>query len=200
MEPTLLSASVPFPVDLAKIYQGMHKIATDHKLLHPKSTDYLILECETHNMVREAFKSAEDCMSLECDLLELWFPSLSRGVEKHGHGWSHFWDLDLEVGTILTDAGYPENNPDLEEESGEEMEILKTVITEEMKKFEKGVAKHFLERISKKNLEVVLIHDKDQENPALEYADSSCDDDSRDWCEDGDLDFGDRDPSNFNSV
>jgi hypothetical protein len=87
--------------DYRPVYQRLYSLSVIYRLLNPTVTNYVTLECATKDMVMDTYNSGAHYRDLVFDLLELWFPSLFRGADKMGKSWSHFWDLDLQVETVL---------------------------------------------------------------------------------------------------
>lgn len=109
MEGVTISSSAECNVDIQSIYLGMCKIAERYQLLNVPATNYITLQGQTMDLVLSSIQKRDPQQNLIIKLLFLWFPSLTRGVENVG-GWSSFWDLDSDVGDLLSRAGYTEED------------------------------------------------------------------------------------------
>lgn len=119
MEPSPLGAAsrdIQLPSNISKIVNALTGLAAKHDLLRfDGTTNFLVLETLTTDLIRAAERNGEDSYDLRFDILNLWFPSLMAGIAESGSGMSHFFCLDLEVQAILVNNGYVDI-PELEEE------------------------------------------------------------------------------------
>lgn len=105
MEPSpLTSLNTSVPVDVKIVTQKLREIAETHELLNFKVTNMETLECMTADLIRDVFAKGEDIMDVVSNLMDLWFPALSKACDS----WEHYWDVDLEIQAALITAGYPD--------------------------------------------------------------------------------------------
>jgi hypothetical protein len=106
MEGATVIGSSAHPVDFSLAYRSLRELSNGLGLLDDRVTNYVTLECLTVDLLRDAYQQKRHHLDVVHDILWLWFPSLSVGLNYTGYSWSHFWDLDLEVGKILGYIGY----------------------------------------------------------------------------------------------
>jgi len=94
-------------MDSEYVFSQLRAFSIKHKLINSKVTKYDELHRLTLKRIERSYNKRYTYMSLVNELLELWFPSLSIGLDEAGQSWSHFFDLDLAVEGYLRDAGYP---------------------------------------------------------------------------------------------
>lgn len=95
------------PVNIDIVYTGLLKLTHQYSLLNITVTNFSILHCMTVDAIKDAYQLKLDSNDLLFNLLKIWFPSLTNGLQYSSESWSHYWDLDLEVQSLLRDAGYP---------------------------------------------------------------------------------------------
>lgn len=95
-------------VNVNAVFQGLVDISRKYRLLNEKVIDYVTLESLTKDMILESYANSEENYVLTIDLLDLWFPALTETIDS----WSHCHDIDLDVETLLSDAGYPADTED----------------------------------------------------------------------------------------
>lgn len=94
------------PVDTDKVYKGLLVLGRKEQLLPPSK--FLNLEeykRETEVLIGNAYAAKEPDTELATELIGLWYPGALRVVEQEGITFTN--DIDLEVQSILTEAGYP---------------------------------------------------------------------------------------------
>ena len=79
-----------------------------NKLLIEKYINFNALENDTFSLLEPIKEpmSRDDHQTITNTLIEMWYPAAVAVINEQGSGWSHSFDLDLEVGNILTSQAY----------------------------------------------------------------------------------------------
>ena len=84
------------------------KFGVKNKLIIEKYINFNALENDTFSLLEPIKEpmSQDDRLTIINTLIDMWYPAASAVIDEQGSGWSHSFDLDLEVGNILTSQGY----------------------------------------------------------------------------------------------
>ncbi len=91
----------------SKVFDEMVKLSKEYELL-----DFnMINNSKLLDTTRTTFNEVDDEQTITMNLMQVWYPSLYSAVHYLGISWP--WDLDLEVKSIMTKAGFEfEENDD----------------------------------------------------------------------------------------
>lgn len=106
------------PESAGNVIGKLLKFGVDNKLIVKRYINMLALENDTFALLEKVVKPLnwDQHQELVHDLIDMWYPALSTINEKGGCEFSHMFDTDLKVQTILNSEGYTEIEEELENE------------------------------------------------------------------------------------